>query len=457
MQTDNFVVDTMPLESLESGDTPVGEGDVVLSVNQVSKRFCRNLKRSLFYGVQDIGTEVLGLSRDVEHLRPQEFWALKDVSLELRRGEAVGLVGANGAGKTTLLRIISGLIKPDTGSVEIRGRVAPLIALGAGFNPILTGRENIYVNMAILGLSQQEIEERFERVIEFAEIGEAIDSPVQSYSSGMAARLGFASAIFTEPDILLVDEVLAVGYAQFQAKCTRKLAELRKKDISFIMVSHSASTLLSCCQQAVYLKSGVVKQIGDATVVIPAYELELFSKVEGISYGKKSISPRKREASSGLDIIYVLFRDNRENLIDSPTTGEKVFLCIGCRAHSQFEHLIPFISFYDLEQRSNLVDNTVLQIGSNFDNYFLKGENDYFELRLSFEPLLLAPGKYVANIGVHDGLLPNGLDVCPDFLFEVKVPNFSFPMDRNIFFQPRSWSCSPILGSDAFDHISDKF
>jgi lipopolysaccharide transport system ATP-binding protein len=430
--------------------------DVVLSVNQVSKRFCRSLKRSLFYGIQDIATEVLGLSRDVEQLRPQEFWALKDVSLELRRGEAVGLVGANGAGKTTLLRIISGLIKPDRGSVEIRGRVAPLIALGAGFNPILTGRENIYVNMSILGLSKQEIEDRFEQVIEFAEIGEAIDSPVQSYSSGMAARLGFASAIFTEPDILLVDEVLAVGDAQFQAKCTRKLAELRTKSVSFIMVSHSASTLLSCCQQAVYLKSGFVKQIGAARVVIPAYELELFSKKLGTSYGKKSITPKKRELSSGLDIIYVLFRDNTGNPIESPTTGEELSLCIGCMAHSEFEKLIPFISFYDLERRSNLVDNTVLQIGSNFDNHFLKGENDLFELRLSFNPLLLAPGKYVANIGIHEGLLPNGLDVCPDFLFEVKPPSFAFPMDRNVFFQPRSWSCFPILDSDICNDISNK-
>ncbi|MFM5947189.1 MAG: ABC transporter ATP-binding protein, partial [Dolichospermum sp.] len=135
--------------------------EVVLSIKNLSKRFCRDLKRSLLYGVQDIAGEVFGSQRQNVELRKGEFWSLKDVNLELRRGEALGLVGANGAGKTTLLRIISGLIMPDHGSVEVKGRVAPLIALGAGFNPILTGRENIYVNMSILGLSKQEIEARF--------------------------------------------------------------------------------------------------------------------------------------------------------------------------------------------------------------------------------------------------------------------------------------------------------
>ncbi|NEP28570.1 ABC transporter ATP-binding protein, partial [Moorena sp. SIO3I6] len=187
------------------------DSEVILSINGVSKKFCRDLKRSLLYGVHDIGTELLGLRQKDDKLRKKEFWALKDVSIQLRRGEAIGLVGKNGSGKSTLLRIISGLIKPDVGSVEVKGRLAPLIALGAGFNPILTGRENIYANMSILGLSKKEIDQRFDQVLEFAEIGDAIDSPVQTYSSGMAARLGFASAIHTEPDILLIDEVLAVG------------------------------------------------------------------------------------------------------------------------------------------------------------------------------------------------------------------------------------------------------
>jgi lipopolysaccharide transport system ATP-binding protein len=446
MQTDNFVVDTMQLESLESREAPVGEGDVVLSVNQVSKRFCRNLKRSLFYGVQDIGTEVLGLSRDVEHLRPQEFWALKDVSLELRRGEAVGLVGANGAGKTTLLRIISGLIKPDTGSVEIWGRVAPLIALGAGFNPILTGRENIYVNMAILGLSQQEIEERFERVIEFAEIGEAIDSPVQSYSSGMAARLGFASAIFTEPDILLIDEVLAVGDAQFQAKCTRKLAELREKGTAFLLVAHNASVILATCQQAVYLALGKVIKSGETSKVVQDYESELLDQKVDIKSGIHFLPPKPESESSGLDMIYLLFRDEEGNIIDAPATGQNVSLCIGCKTKKRFEKLVPGINIQDLNDRSNLIFRSVLEFNSQNNNIVLSVDPGEIELRLNFYPLLLSPGKYNGWIGIHSQPLPNGLDYYQNYLFSVNNPDFEMLLTRNLFYQPRGWSC----------HISDE-
>jgi len=232
------------------------QDDAVIVVEQVSKKFCRDLKRSLFYGIQDIAADLGGWRRRSESLRQGEFWALKDVSFQLRRGEALGLVGTNGAGKSTLLRIISGLIKPDTGCVRIRGRLAPLIALGAGFNPILTGRENIYANMSILGVSTREIKQRFDQVVEFAEIWEAIDAPVQSYSSGMAARLGFACAIYTEPDILLIDEVLAVGDARFKAKCYRRLYELRQKGTSFILVNHSSQAILNTCDTAIYLSPG---------------------------------------------------------------------------------------------------------------------------------------------------------------------------------------------------------
>jgi lipopolysaccharide transport system ATP-binding protein len=165
------------------------QSNVILSVDGLSKKFCRDLKRSLFYGVQDIASELVGAKRK-NALRPSEFWALQNVDFQLRRGEALGLVGKNGSGKSTLLRIISGLINPDQGRVEVQGRIAPLIALGAGFNPVLTGRENIYANMSILGLSRQEINHVFDQVVDFAEIGDAIDSPVQSYSSGMGGTIG---------------------------------------------------------------------------------------------------------------------------------------------------------------------------------------------------------------------------------------------------------------------------
>jgi lipopolysaccharide transport system ATP-binding protein len=244
------------MKTLAPSPHDLTDDNIVLSVTGVSKKFCRSLKRSLLYGVKDVAAEMTGLRSRQDALRKDEFWALENVSFQVRQGEALGLIGKNGSGKSTLLRMIAGLIKADTGSIEIKGRVAPLIALGAGFSPILTGRENIYANMSILGLSKKEIKERFDDVVAFAEVGEAIDAPVQTYSSGMAARLGFASAIFTEPDILLIDEVLAVGDAKFQAKCSTKLAELSDKGTTFILVSHNSMVINAVCSSAIYLARG---------------------------------------------------------------------------------------------------------------------------------------------------------------------------------------------------------
>ncbi|MFT3722171.1 MAG: ABC transporter ATP-binding protein [Hyphomonadaceae bacterium] len=220
--------------------------DVLIRVEGVSKRFCRDLKRSLFYGVQDTLADCIGTAGTDPKLRRDEFWAVDGVSLELRRGECLGLIGRNGAGKTTLLKMLSGLIKPDKGRIEIRGRVGALIALGAGFSPILSGRENIYVNGAVLGLSKREINEKVEEIIDFAEIGDFIDSPVQTYSSGMAVRLGFAIASAMEPDVLLLDEVLAVGDVAFRTKCYNRVEKL-KSSAATILVSHQMADIARVC------------------------------------------------------------------------------------------------------------------------------------------------------------------------------------------------------------------
>jgi len=304
--------------------------DVVLSVQGVSKKFCRSLKKSLFYGVQDIVGELLGVRQSSEALRSQEFWALNDISLELRRGEALGLVGANGAGKTTLLRIISGLIKPDQGTVDIKGRIAPLLAADVGFNPVLTGRENIYANMSILGLSKREIDERFDEVVEFAEIPHALDAPVRSYSSGMKARLGFACAIHVEPDILLIDEVLAVGDTRFRAKCQNRLHELRQRGTSFIMVSHNSNILSVVCDCSVYLSQGKALLNGDIMSVIHRYEEDLFLDKQQVNQlGYLELLPRGD--SCDLDIITLCFRNDKGEILKTPLTGEDISLCIVCQ------------------------------------------------------------------------------------------------------------------------------
>lgn len=245
--------------------------DTLIKVDGVSKRFCRSLRKSLWYGTQDLCSEIVGRQHGGRgQLRDDEFWALKDINFELKRGECLGLIGRNGAGKTTLLRLLNGLIKPDSGRIEIRGRVGALIALGAGFNPILTGRENIHVNASVLGLSRRDIDRKLGDIIEFAEIGDFIDTPVQSYSSGMQLRLGFAVASALEPDVLLLDEILAVGDAGFRTKCFKRIGEVLQR-AAVIFVSHSEAQVSRICDSTLLLDSGTISHHGSTAEGLRRY------------------------------------------------------------------------------------------------------------------------------------------------------------------------------------------
>ena len=250
----------------------------LITVNNISKRFCRNFKRSLLYAIKDICSELFGRTK-CQYLRPSEFLVLDDVSFQLERGKCIGIIGPNGAGKSTLLKVITGILKPETGEVILRGRVSALIQLMAGFNTLLTGRENVYVKAAILGMNKAETDLKMDEIIKFAELEDFVDSPVQTYSSGMIARLGFSIAIHTEPDVLIIDEVLAVGDAGFRNKCYKKINEVRQKS-AVIFISHDIHSVNRTCDQVMILDHGkVVGQYDDVSHGIEKY-LELFATVE---------------------------------------------------------------------------------------------------------------------------------------------------------------------------------
>ncbi len=230
------------------------DNDILVEVEGLSKKFCKDLKTSLKYGVQDLFSNVLGNIKEGA-LRKKEFWAVKDISFTLRRGECLGLIGHNGAGKSTLLKILNGLINPDEGKVTIRGKVGALIELGAGFNPILTGRENIYNNGAVLGFAKTEIDQKIEDIIDFSEIREFIDMPVQNYSSGMKVRLGFAVAAQMEPDVLIIDEVLAVGDLGFVLKCFKTIDQILP-NTAMVFVSHNMPMVSRICTQIILMENG---------------------------------------------------------------------------------------------------------------------------------------------------------------------------------------------------------
>ena len=199
------------------------------------------------------------------------FWALQDVTLDIYRGEVFGLVGVNGAGKSTLLKVVARVLRPTKGRVIVKGRVAPLLELGAGFHPELTGEENIFLNGALLGFSHREMQEKYDQIVEFAELGQFIKAPIRTYSSGMYARLGFSVATATEPDVLIVDEVLSVGDEAFQKKCNARIEAFRQRGSAILLVSHSMDTIEKMCQRAAWLDHGVLKAIGEPLQVIRAY------------------------------------------------------------------------------------------------------------------------------------------------------------------------------------------
>jgi ABC-type polysaccharide/polyol phosphate transport system ATPase subunit len=236
--------------------------DIVLKVNHIGKRYeiyeapHHRLFQTLFRGRKQFY---------------KEFWALRDVSFEVKRGECVGIIGRNGSGKSTLLQIIVGTLASTAGDVEATGRVSALLELGSGFNPEFTGRENVYMNGAILGLSKTQMDKKFDEIAAFAEIGEFIDQPVKIYSSGMYVRLAFSIAINVDPDILIIDEALAVGDIRFQVKCYRKFDEFREKNKTILFVSHSSSDVVRLCDRAIWLDNGIIRNSGPSKNIVEEY------------------------------------------------------------------------------------------------------------------------------------------------------------------------------------------
>lgn len=244
--------------------------DVLLSVKGISKKYSKSLSKSLRYGLVDSGLEILN-RRKSENLRESEFWAVKHVSFEVKRGECLALMGGNGAGKSTLLKTITGLLKPDAGEVVARGKLERLIEMSAGFNPHMTGLENIKMRAKLQGLSKGQLNNKIEEIIDFSELEEFIDSPYQTYSSGMKARLGFSVSTCFEPDILVVDEVLAVGDLGFRMKCYERIDELKAKT-AMIFVSHSLGHISRLCDRGAYLEKGRMLHCGDTQTAIAMYQ-----------------------------------------------------------------------------------------------------------------------------------------------------------------------------------------
>ena len=357
------------------------EKEVLVKVQNVSKKFCYDLKTSLKYGAADIVKSTLGFKTNKE-LREKEFWAVHDVSFELRRGECIGLIGHNGAGKSTLLKVLNGLYAPDKGQITMHGKIGALIELGAGFNPILTGRENIYNNAAILGFTREEVEAKMDSIIAFSEIEKFLDTPVKNYSSGMKVRLGFAVAAHLEPDILIIDEVLAVGDLGFILKCFKKIDELLP-NTAVIFVSHSMQMISRICNQIILMNHGKVMYQGNVV-------------------------------SKGIDMYYNMFSTNGANIVfdDKSYQFLKITDNLENNTLSRNKDLKVTIHFKHLGSKNQHLPKLYLEIkdkdmrpiaGVVYEGRIGKELNkEFLEYQFTIKNSLFTLGKYTIDLTLKD-------------------------------------------------------
>jgi len=334
----------------------------------------------MFYGMEDIARDALNLKTTSNELRKDEFWAVDDVSFEVRRGECLGIIGRNGAGKSTLLKMLNGIFMPDKGKITVKGKVGALIEVGAGFHPMLTGRENIYVNGAILGMSKKEIDNKFNDIVEFAELEEFIDMPVKHYSSGMYVRLGFSIAVQVKPDVLILDEVLAVGDISFRAKCYNLLGKYFETT-AVIVISHAMPDIHRLCSNALLLSHGRSEYLdSDVVKCINEYYKHL-NKPEG--FIRKSDDARFHN-------INIL--SSAGNTTPTIKFGEDLVVNIEAKVSEKIKKPIFHAAILDQSLQN------IYHSSTNNYEYVLKDGMVY--LQLTMDNLSLRPGVYFMDFAI---------------------------------------------------------
>jgi lipopolysaccharide transport system ATP-binding protein len=324
--------------------------------------------------------------------RREVFWALSDVSFEVKKGEMVALVGANGAGKSTVLKLISRIIDPTSGRIIVNGRVGALLELGTGFHPDLTGRENIYLNGAILGLRRDEITRRLDDIIAFAEMERFIDVPVKHYSSGMYVRLGFSVAVHVEPEILLVDEVLAVGDAAFQRRCLERIDQMRANGTTIVFVSHDLNAVRRLCQRAIWLEKGCIVADGSPEAVVGEYATQSYAASAALAARRELC----RHGTGEVTIEEVRFLDGEGRLRDFFSTGESFTIEMRYRAHKVIERPVFGIAIHRSDGVHVTGPNTQF---AQYEIPMIRGEG-VVRYTVPFLPLL--EGTYYVSVAVVD-------------------------------------------------------
>lgn len=326
----------------------------------------------------------------------REFWALKDVSFEVKKGQTVGIIGRNGSGKSTLLQMICGTLNPTSGSVQTHGRIAALLELGAGFNPEFSGRENVYLNAEMLGLTIPEIDARFDDILAFADIGQFITQPVKTYSSGMFVRLAFAIAIHVDPNVLIVDEALSVGDIGFQNKCLIKIRELRSKGTTLLFVTHDIGTLQLICNHVIWLENGSVQSIGDAVAVSQEYQAAALGKdtTSAIPLLHASINQKETGIAKFIETGHEGHTGNASPVFN---VGDIIRFKFKIKANTPMGKTVCSISIFRADG-DWVIGQTSLEAGVFWP---ARNQSDVLSGLLVLQPNCLAPGDYMVALGAH--------------------------------------------------------
>jgi lipopolysaccharide transport system ATP-binding protein len=378
-------------------------------VDHVSKRF--TLRHDRPRSFQDLFLNVLRL----KHVTSKEkYWALSDVSFDVEPGEMLGIIGDNGAGKSTLLKLLSRIIEPTSGQIEINGRVGALLELGTGFHPDLTGRENVYLSGSMLGMSKTEMSWLFDSIVSFSEMERFVDVPVRHYSSGMFMRLGFSVAIHLKPDILLVDEVLAVGDHAFQLRCLDRITDLRRQGVTSILVTHDLRTVRTLCDRALWLDMGCIRADGPVEHVLDDYMAQIMTeerdthhKAEAARKGNvthRATSSAWRWGSREAEITEVQLLDGQRRECRSFTTGDTFIARIHYTAHERIEHPVFGVALHHSDGSHLCGPNTAL---SDYTIEAIKGDG-YMEYAIPGLPLLR--GTYLFSAAIYDDTVSHAYD-----------------------------------------------
>lgn len=365
--------------------------DTAVQFDNVSKKF--TLRRERARSFQEAALAFFQ-GRDSSR---EELWALEDVSFAVERGKTLGIIGPNGSGKSTVLKLITRILEPTSGRIDVQGRVSALIELGAGFHPDLTGRENIYINGSILGFSRKEMRAKFEQIVAFSELEKFIDVPLKHYSSGMHMRLGFAVAIHVDPDILLIDEILAVGDQAFQNKCLGKISELRSQGVTILFVSHDLEAVRSLCTSALWLEDGVIQEEGTTDRVIDSYLNSVTTITEArLSHEQRIQSDENRWGSGEIEITDVRFLDAEGRERRAFKTGERMVVRLGYHAHTEVKQPVFGVAIYGSGGVHINGPNT------KFSDYAVESVKGPGEIDYIVDMLPLLEGTYELSAVVYD-------------------------------------------------------